>query len=368
MPNIDVPTKDNTSTKTTTTSYKFLGYFSADGVKIYDENGKATGNWTLTETTLTAHWQETTTDGGTEDEENNDTEDTDDVNDTEEETDNTEDDTTVEENGEIKNVKLSVLRPTVGTVINETEDIYLSTNITSPSYTVESTELTTSSKAWSPKSTNASTIKLASAAEEDNTVEIKEKTDYYAFITLKAANGTYFDENTTVTLTADNVKLLSTEKLTEPSDKITFSIRFRGLSSEVMYRLYNPNSGEHFYTADAAEQAYLVTVGWNYEGTAWTAITEGTAVYRLYNKNSGEHHYTQNETERDMLKKLGWKYESIAWYTNDVECNEVVYRLYNPNTTAETEAGAHHYTMDEAEKDYLVSIGWAYEGISWNGL
>ena len=33
-----------------------------------------------------------------------------------------------------------------------------------------------------------------------------------------------------------------------------------------MYRLYIPNSGEHFYTANAAENDFLVSVGWNDEG------------------------------------------------------------------------------------------------------
>ena len=37
-------------------------------------------------------------------------------------------------------------------------------------------------------------------------------------------------------------------------------------NTQEMYRLYNPNSGEHFYTADASERDHLVDVGWNYEG------------------------------------------------------------------------------------------------------
>ena len=30
-----------------------------------------------------------------------------------------------------------------------------------------------------------------------------------------------------------------------------------------MHRLYNPNSGEHFYTSTVAERDHLVSVGWN---------------------------------------------------------------------------------------------------------
>ncbi len=37
----------------------------------------------------------------------------------------------------------------------------------------------------------------------------------------------------------------------------------------LMYRLYNPNTGEHFYTGSKREGNKLVDVGWNYEGIAW---------------------------------------------------------------------------------------------------
>ena len=42
-------------------------------------------------------------------------------------------------------------------------------------------------------------------------------------------------------------------------------------ATQSMYRLYNPNSGEHFYTADASERNDLVRVGWVYESVGWTA-------------------------------------------------------------------------------------------------
>lgn len=36
------------------------------------------------------------------------------------------------------------------------------------------------------------------------------------------------------------------------------------LAAQDMYRLYNPNSGEHFYTANVAERDSLRRVGWRY--------------------------------------------------------------------------------------------------------
>lgn len=132
-----------------------------------------------------------------------------------------------------------------------------------------------------------------------------------------------------------------------------------------MYRLYNPNSGEHFYTANEAEKNNLITFGWDYEGIAWTApVTSGTPVYRLYNPNAGDHHYTTNYAEAQNLISLGWNDEGIGWYSADSQAT-VLYRLYNPNCIA---AGAHHYTSNYAEAQYLISLGWNDEGTAWYGL
>ena len=130
-----------------------------------------------------------------------------------------------------------------------------------------------------------------------------------------------------------------------------------------MYRLYNPNSGEHFYTGSTEERDMLADAGWAYEGVAWNApITSGDPVYRLYNPNSGDHHYTMSADERDWLVSLGWNYEGVAW--NSATTDDVPqFRLYNPNA----DCGSHHYTSSTEERDYLVSLGWHYEGIGWYG-
>ena len=142
----------------------------------------------------------------------------------------------------------------------------------------------------------------------------------------------------------------------------TVALNFRIVESlAVMYRLYNPNSGEHFYTANEAEKDYLDSIGWNYEGIGWTAPKRSeTPVYRLYNPNAGDHHYTMSEGEMQMLVAVGWNYEGIGWYSDDRE-RVPLYRQYNPNAVA----GAHNYTANKAENDYLASIGWNEEGIGW---
>lgn len=131
-----------------------------------------------------------------------------------------------------------------------------------------------------------------------------------------------------------------------------------------MYRLYNPNSGEHFYTARLAEKEYLVRQGWSYEGIAWIAPRESNRpVYRLYNPNAGDHHYTMNLEERDALIALGWKDEGIGWYSSPGK-EDPIYRQYNPNASS----GTHNYTRSKDENDYLTAIGWRPEGIGWYGI
>ena len=61
---------------------------------------------------------------------------------------------------------------------------------------------------------------------------------------------------------------------------------------EVVYRMYNPNSGEHFYTRSAAERQSLYMVGWDAEGIGWVSPqSSSTPIYRLY--NGIEHFYTK---------------------------------------------------------------------------
>lgn len=130
---------------------------------------------------------------------------------------------------------------------------------------------------------------------------------------------------------------------------------------EPMYRLYNPNTGEHFYTASMEERESVWNAGWRYEGMSWYAPKSGAPVYRLYNKNAGDHHYTTSASEKDYLVSVGWSYEGVAWRSGG---SAPLYRAYNPNAIA----GAHHYTTNKAEIDSIVAAGWKYEGKAWNGV
>ena len=136
------------------------------------------------------------------------------------------------------------------------------------------------------------------------------------------------------------------------------------LNGVAMYRLYNPNGGEHFYTSSVVERSNLVSLGWQQEGIGWIApSSSSTPVYRLYNPNGGDHHYTLSAEERDGLVALGWRYEGIGWYSDDSK-SVPLYRQYNPNATS----GSHNFTTSAEERDWLISLGWNDEGIAWYGI
>lgn len=102
-------------------------------------------------------------------------------------------------------------------------------------------------------------------------------------------NGTY-----TVTVTGRNTykgkvsAAYSIRKQSQPesSDEVKAS---------VLYRLCNPDSGEHFFTAQ--EKNDLVRIGWKDEGAGWILLEKSSRpVYRLYHPNAfaNNHIFTVN--------------------------------------------------------------------------
>ncbi|NMM94233.1 hypothetical protein [Bifidobacterium oedipodis] len=133
------------------------------------------------------------------------------------------------------------------------------------------------------------------------------------------------------------------------------------LGRSPVYRLYNPNNGEHLYTMDLNEYKAIVPKGWRGEGIAFYAWpkdgTTGYQVYRVYNKFSGRHHLTASKGERDGLVRMGWRDEGVAFRYRDTD--ETVYRAYNPHTSD------HLWTLSKPELDNAVRAGWRDEGIAY---
>ncbi len=128
-----------------------------------------------------------------------------------------------------------------------------------------------------------------------------------------------------------------------------------------MFRMYNPNTGEHFYTGSEEEKNNLIGHGWQYEGVGFTfPANTGAPVHRLFQPSTGEHLYTMDENEKSKLMKQGWNYEGIA-FNSAYNTEAVQYRLHNPNAAV----GAYHFTFSTEERQNLLNAGWEDQGIGW---
>ncbi len=184
---------------------------------------------------------------------------------------------------------------------------------------------------------------------------------------VKEVKDVYSQKTGVLTLKGDKTTYEYDTKVKNATTKLSVDL----VAANPMNRLYNPNSGEHFYTADLKEKDALVKLGWADEGYGWVApkkVEGDKAVYRLYNPNAGDHHYTMSKGERDTLVAYGWKAEGEGWYSAEAGSHGktvTVLRQYNPFANG---AGSHNYTTDKAENDYLVSLGWTPEGKAWKAL
>ena len=135
------------------------------------------------------------------------------------------------------------------------------------------------------------------------------------------------------------------------------------VADTTLYRLYNANNGDHYYTANVIEAQFLQSIGWKNEtGTNGYKVVKssvlGTAVYSVYNPNTGEHLLTASATEAEALKAAGWNWdngEQAVFYAPQ-GATKAVYRIYNPNTNGP----AHHYA-GQSEAAKVVSLGWKWD-------
>lgn len=130
-----------------------------------------------------------------------------------------------------------------------------------------------------------------------------------------------------------------------------------------VYRLYNVNTGEHFYTTNEVEYEYLQANGWSDEGIGWYGSNSGEPVYRLYNPNAtgGDHYYTLSRGEAEFLIAQGWSIDnnwSPAFYSSG---STNLYVAYNPNA----QSGAHNYTTNGMEQNVLLNSGWMFGEVAW---
>ncbi|MCB2187324.1 MAG: VCBS repeat-containing protein [Deltaproteobacteria bacterium] len=159
------------------------------------------------------------------------------------------------------------------------------------------------------------------------------------------------------------------------------NIQWSPSTRRTMYRAYNATLQYHFFTIKQAEFNNAVAAGYQDESGDPAKLfyvsqeqAPGTvALHRLYNPNSGRHYYTKNNGERDALVAAGWNFERDEGYiftAADVAPADTVevFRLYHPTI------GTHLYTKNAFEAAWVVtnlppweqqtSLGWAYNSLT----
>ena len=144
-----------------------------------------------------------------------------------------------------------------------------------------------------------------------------------------------------------------------------------------VYRFFQGQSNDHFYTLSASEAQGLrdnPNSGYSYEGIPWATPSKGAGTidtFRFYSTANGEHFLTTSANERDLLIEANgeYRYEGVAFQTFDSTAATfasvaaglvTLERFYNTNS------GAHHFSASTAETQFILGggagPGWRDEG------
>ncbi|MFW5741461.1 MAG: hypothetical protein ACOC1F_13990, partial [Myxococcota bacterium] len=126
-----------------------------------------------------------------------------------------------------------------------------------------------------------------------------------------------------------------------------------------IYRSYHAPTEDHLFSPHPTEgpNAGYVDEGIRFYLYAGPCQWGLTPFYRILNPNSGEHFYTASQGELDALVSAGWTPEGdIGCIADAAVCGAVdLWRLIQP-------VGTHMYTTDTAERDAFVAGGSTLEG------
>ena len=133
-----------------------------------------------------------------------------------------------------------------------------------------------------------------------------------------------------------------------------------------VFRLYNPSTGRHFYTLNTGERDSALQGGFQSEGNQFFADVSQksgeTAMYRMYSPSNGNHFYTTDSNERDSAaSSAGYVSEGIGfWVSNVITSLPTVWRMIS------TVSGDHFFASD-VEKDSITCMNPAYkfEGVAF---
>ena len=155
-------------------------------------------------------------------------------------------------------------------------------------------------------------------------------------------------------------------------EDIAFKVDTSSNNSSPLYRFYKLSNGAHVYTiSDADKATYLSEPNlYSYEGVAFNVSTSSSStqpVYRLQNNVTGNYVDTASLDEKNNIL-VKWPgidtFVGIAYYIyGNANPGTPVYRFYNMINYS------HFFTTSSAEKDHIIATWpdvYSYEGIAYN--
>ena len=150
-----------------------------------------------------------------------------------------------------------------------------------------------------------------------------------------------------------------------------------------VHRFYQNQRGFHFYSSDLNEIDYIRqqssagNLSYDYESEKYTVLASDSnlltgetiagvkPVYRFFNNETGAHLYTMDENEKNYIQNnlASYDFEDIKYYAFEVEPEEFdtvpVYRMRNSDT------GTHLLTVDQNEVNTVQNFpNFSFEGNS----
>ena len=185
-------------------------------------------------------------------------------------------------------------------------------------------------------------------------------------LTLDFAEGKFGTSDITIEATANGVKVSDTFSVV--IDEVVNPPQM--LLTEV-HRFYQHEKGFHLYTSDTNEIGYIKErssmgeMSYRYESEKYKVladdkdtitgeeIVEVAPIYRFFNNETGAHIYTMDENEKNYIKNNldNYSFEGIKYYAFKSEPENIdtigVYRMLN------TQSGAHLFSTDLNEIGYI---------------
>lgn len=214
---------------------------------------------------------------------------------------------------------------------------------------------------------NSISSPMAAGCEDANDVNDADSADFLDSSTDVAHAGTAYGPGRTVSLRLVGLNPTALPFLFQQGEACWVPY-----TPQVVQRFYNTRNGTHFYTADADEAARVAATLshiYSYDGPAYRVNTTDPSnlhpLYRFYNLANGSHFYTVDEEERDYVLTMPslYSYDGPAYSVSTFRWfSKPVYRFYNWSN------GTHFYTADTAERDRVIAeLGetYHYEGIGY---